>query len=94
MLVVARAVGHSCRSAFIFYYIPRFFLFVTQETWQWPRSKCIKDNMCGRKRQSPINIEKYTTVYDSNMAPLSFSGYDNPLVDYALSTDGSSGNRL
>ncbi|CAN7986456.1 unnamed protein product, partial [Ixodes hexagonus] len=57
-------------------------------TWQWPRADCIANNSCGQSRQSPINIETYSVVYDPHMAPLVFSGYDDDFLNFNVSSDG------
>ncbi|KAM7309598.1 hypothetical protein ISCGN_006602 [Ixodes scapularis] len=58
------------------------------DTWQWPRAECIQNNSCGLSHQSPINIETYGVVFDQRMPPLVFSGYEDDLLDFNVTSDG------
>jgi carbonic anhydrase len=41
-----------------------------------PANWSVSYTMCGGQRQSPIDIDTPHTVYDSELASLTFNGYD------------------
>ncbi|KAL3244270.1 hypothetical protein MRX96_018893 [Rhipicephalus microplus] len=59
-------------------------------TGSWSQHRCIANNSCGGRQQSPVNIETFGVLHDISLKALHFEGHDVPFENFTVTSDGLS----